>query len=955
MGALSNASSWYIMHPQHPARAAWTVMILALVVYNAISLPFVVAFIPRQPVAWVWFDYVVDALFIFDLAINFCTAYYGQDEVLVDEPSLVRRQYLRGWFFIDLLASLPIELIIELFSGGVSTAKASDRTIRLLSAVKCVRLLRLGRFAKLLDRLQLGSIWSIFRLYVVTMLVAHWLACVFYLVIDDYPDHNWLTQQGVQLLQHPPEGGTPTNLGEVYVTCLMGALLALLRNVGHMPVQIGEKLFVFFVVLLGAGLHAIIFGEVALVVGEATREENEYKRKRREVFKRMNRYHFPDQLQARVAKYYESMWSKYATTDHNEVLTFTHGLSEPLALEVHLFLNRDMILRVPMFANSSPSVIISLVKALVHHVYVPGDYIVRQGEIGDRMFFVRTGVCEVLVRPVVDESAEEEDVRETDSPQAAATMKPLPTVISLETSMQECEPHAPMRGGRLATLCNACCGWAALPARAHGSNSSVASYHGPCCIGCGACRGSSIRGVDTRRLSRTNSVLQMLSLQRRTKTGALAHQGRGQRLVPRTDADGRPVYMDDSLGEDLIVVKSMGPGDFFGEISLLFKVARTATIVATRYSDLSSIDSIAFEEILENHPDFAKQLAGSFKQYLRLPPSAAASSQQFAKPTSATLAAAMQTNGRSRSGSPNSSPLHRNASAAHSAAGGPPTIAGDTTVSSDAQDLTTAVQRALSMRQETAAAAAHSAAGSDAASVASIESRRARSHSTAMHARRATAMSLTLGRGSTRGSPNLINDTRSRHARMKSDSLVARRKARIAQQEEAFLAGSQSSSVAGAPQVDHHSSRRPSGASQTMELGDGLDHTVTSPLTKSRGARRVDDALSVFLDAWKGVLRAAATDAEQRAAVHSAAQCMALSIAKAQGIAGARSPPPMALLQDLSAAWQGALLQLAAAELARPQPSLDSDCEQDESSVDTQPGDVAVAGTASDTPPSSAQ
>jgi voltage-gated potassium channel len=52
------------------------------------------------------------------------------------------------------------------------------------------------------------------------------------------------------------------------------------------------------------------------------------------------------------------------------------------------------------------------------------------------------------------------------------------------------------------------------------------------------------------------------------------------------------------------VINTLFDGDFFGEMALLEKRRRMATVVAIDYTDLYVLDAVAFNRILEGHPDF---------------------------------------------------------------------------------------------------------------------------------------------------------------------------------------------------------------------------------------------------------------------------------------------------------------------------------------------------------------
>ena len=88
-----------------------------------------------------------DIAFVIDLLLNFITASFN-DTVHGTEldfnPLHIARDYLKSWFVIDLISSVPFDLFV-----------VATTSVRAISIVKCVRLLRLNRLFKKLD--ELGS------------------------------------------------------------------------------------------------------------------------------------------------------------------------------------------------------------------------------------------------------------------------------------------------------------------------------------------------------------------------------------------------------------------------------------------------------------------------------------------------------------------------------------------------------------------------------------------------------------------------------------------------------------------------------------------------------------------------------------------------------------------------------------------------------------------------------
>ena len=56
------------------------------------------------------------------------------------------------------------------------------------------------------------------------------------------------------------------------------------------------------------------------------------------------------------------------------------------------------------------------------------------------------------------------------------------------------------------------------------------------------------------------------------------------------------------------ILATLGDGDLFGEIALLYSQPRTASVRATDYCDLYTLDKDNFERVLKHYPEFAKYI-----------------------------------------------------------------------------------------------------------------------------------------------------------------------------------------------------------------------------------------------------------------------------------------------------------------------------------------------------------
>jgi hypothetical protein len=64
-----------MLYPEDSARVLWDMLVMVLVVYSALLLPYVVAFLGADDLSFVFFDYAVDFAFCLDVFLNFRTAF----------------------------------------------------------------------------------------------------------------------------------------------------------------------------------------------------------------------------------------------------------------------------------------------------------------------------------------------------------------------------------------------------------------------------------------------------------------------------------------------------------------------------------------------------------------------------------------------------------------------------------------------------------------------------------------------------------------------------------------------------------------------------------------------------------------------------------------------------------------------------------------------------------------
>ncbi|XP_025753447.1 potassium voltage-gated channel subfamily H member 1a isoform X3 [Oreochromis niloticus] len=385
-------------------KTTWDWVILILTFYTAIMVPYNVSFKMKQNnVTWLVVDSIVDVIFLVDIVLNFHTTFVGPAGEVISDPKLIRMNYLKTWFVIDLLSCLPYDVInaFENVDEGISS---------LFSSLKVVRLLRLGRVARKLDHYIEYGAAVLVLLVCVFGLAAHWLACIwysigYYEIIDEETNiirkDSWLyilaETVGSPYYYNDSSGnwdGGPNN-DSVYITSLYFTMTSL-TSIGFgniAPTTDGEKIFAVAMMMIGSLLYATIFGNVTTIFQQMYANTNRYHEMLNSVRDFLKLYQVPKGLSERVMDYIASTWSMSRGIDTEKVLQIC---PKDMRADICVHLNRKVFKEHPAFRLASDGCLRALAMEFQTIHCAPGDLIYHAGESVDSLCFVVSGSLEVI-------------------------------------------------------------------------------------------------------------------------------------------------------------------------------------------------------------------------------------------------------------------------------------------------------------------------------------------------------------------------------------------------------------------------------------------------------------------------------------------------------------------------------------------------------------------------------
>ncbi|XP_033708512.1 potassium/sodium hyperpolarization-activated cyclic nucleotide-gated channel 4 [Tursiops truncatus] len=397
------SAGFWIIHPYSDFRFYWDLTMLLLMVGNLIIIPVGITFFKDENTTpWIVFNVVSDTFFLIDLVLNFRTGIVVEDntEIILD-PQRIKMKYLKSWFVVDFISSIPVDyifLIVEtrIDSEVYKTARAL-RIVRFTKILSLLRLLRLSRLIRYIHQWEeifhmtydlASAVVRIVNLIGMMLLLCHWDGCLQFLVpmLQDFPDDCWVSINNM----------VNNSWGRQYSYALFKAMSHMLC-IGYgrqAPVGMSDVWLTMLSMIVGATCYAMFIGHATALIQSLDSSRRQYQEKYKQVEQYMSFHKLPPDTRQRIHDYYEHRYQG-KMFDEESILG---ELSEPLREEIINFNCRKLVASMPLFANADPNFVTSMLTKLRFEVFQPGDYIIREGTIGKKMYFIQHGVVSVLTK-----------------------------------------------------------------------------------------------------------------------------------------------------------------------------------------------------------------------------------------------------------------------------------------------------------------------------------------------------------------------------------------------------------------------------------------------------------------------------------------------------------------------------------------------------------------------------
>jgi hypothetical protein len=418
-----------VLNPDWMGRLAWDFGVIALVLVDAMVLPFGIAFKHgKDPdafdIAWLW---ITTIFFVTDIICNFFTGYVAgpkEKDVppgkLVTKKIKIARHYLRSWFPIDFVSTIPWSVLADTVSsgddgggGGAQMAKLT-KVVKFVRFLRLIRMLRLAKLGVIWDRIEakMGSIIllqiiTFVRLLFVVVAICHWHGCIWWVIgqplsivtemMDDSSQFAWVNRTDHWTTirrQIGTEGETwrwidkPTF--ECYIFCFywcLGVMRTMPTEV--QPVNLAERMYVMLFMIFAVAAFAITVTYITQAFMKIFERKRVFTDDMAQVRIALRGIHASDSLQGKVRSYLRHQFDRRRINAKEDGLF--KNLPNQLKHVLHYSKTANGLQKLPSLANFSSKLLFRVSLLANVQDLMPGHRISVAGRVAKAAWVLMVG------------------------------------------------------------------------------------------------------------------------------------------------------------------------------------------------------------------------------------------------------------------------------------------------------------------------------------------------------------------------------------------------------------------------------------------------------------------------------------------------------------------------------------------------------------------------------------
>lgn len=182
-----------MIYPNDTCKLWWDVSISLVLLISTFTTPIDLAFsrMSEENPGFSTFNYTLDFFFLLDIIVMFNSAIQDEYFNIIDDRKDIAIDYMKCWFFIDIIAIIPLDLLIT--TNDLNSLIRITRAGKLYKLIKVTRLVRLLKVIKQKGKLinTLNNIFNLGRgfeklsfIALIFLMICHLMACIWIFIAD---------------------------------------------------------------------------------------------------------------------------------------------------------------------------------------------------------------------------------------------------------------------------------------------------------------------------------------------------------------------------------------------------------------------------------------------------------------------------------------------------------------------------------------------------------------------------------------------------------------------------------------------------------------------------------------------------------------------------------------------------------------------------------------------------
>ncbi|XP_036142943.1 potassium/sodium hyperpolarization-activated cyclic nucleotide-gated channel 1-like [Monomorium pharaonis] len=397
----SRSSHRWMIHPCSILRFYWNAIMTVIYLYIFMTVPYIICFyrIGKSSGPEYWdIVYPIYVVCIIDMFLNFITGFVSTDgrEIFLD-ITLVARRYVKGYFFVDLISSIPYTWIYP--TSILPPGPSSNSALLVFEFLPVLKLIRIPTVQQNVQQINTSFGISqvqhlIIWLIILTLLIFHWSSCVSYV----FPYIVMHIQRKTIKVYNSDVYCILTKLHDksdwkVYliflhigVSNLIGSNFVEFKNFGIL-----DTIIRYILLFLGKSYMIYLIVTFLRLLESSAKPKLKCQRIMYEVKEYIHQKKLPLYLQNKLIFYYEY---RYQDSFFKESI-ISDTLSDHLNQEI-LFHSSQRLLDTVILHNLPRNILSDLINSLKLIIYLKDDVIYEAGIESDCMYFIASGTVALI-------------------------------------------------------------------------------------------------------------------------------------------------------------------------------------------------------------------------------------------------------------------------------------------------------------------------------------------------------------------------------------------------------------------------------------------------------------------------------------------------------------------------------------------------------------------------------